>query len=97
MSKFERSAPQTSADNLPLIRASELAQYGFCERAWWLGVVKKIPSQNQVSLTRGCSRHQRHEQWVQSAARWRRVGLMLLGVGGLFLLVSLLWLWLGGG
>jgi hypothetical protein len=23
-------------DNLPFIRASELAEYSFCRRAWWL-------------------------------------------------------------
>jgi len=82
------------AENLPLIQASELAQYSFCQRAWWLGTVKQLPSANQARMVRGTTMHAHHGQQVRAALYWHRVGLFLLGSGGLFLVIVLLWLWL---
>ena len=83
----ERSTP---------IRASELAQFDFCQRAWWLGTVQQRPTDNQASLARGQRVHARHEDRVSAAARWRRAGYMLIGAGGILLIVTILWL-LGAG
>lgn len=85
------------AHNLPVIRASELASYSFCRRAWWLGVVKKIPSGRQKILTRGRQMHLRHERMVRRAVYWGQAGRFLVGMGGLSLLLGLLWLWLNSG
>jgi hypothetical protein len=76
--------------NAPLIRASELAQYGFCRRAWWLGIVKGIRPSNQIALIRGTQHHTRHAGKVQAAARWRYLGLISLGVGSFLLAIALL-------
>lgn len=90
-----RTDPANSGmeNNLPLIQASELAQYSFCQRAWWLGTVKKLPSVNQSRLDRGTARHAQHGQQVRAALYWQRVGLFLLGSGGFVLMLALLWLW----
>lgn len=79
---------------LPLIRASELAQYSFCRRAWWLGTVKGLPSRRQAALERGARQHRQHGRQVDQARRWQQVGLALLGSGLVGLLAAgLLGLW----
>ncbi|MEW5960808.1 MAG: hypothetical protein AB1801_24040 [Chloroflexota bacterium] len=78
----------------PLIRASELAQFDFCRRAWWLGTVKGWPADNRASLKRGTAGHRFHGRQVHLAARWRRVGLLLLAGGGLLLVTAVVRLWL---
>jgi hypothetical protein len=88
--------PSHAAGSAP-IRASELAQYSFCHRAWWLERVKKLPADSQARLARGRQAHLRHEDRVSAAARWRRVGLILIGAGGLSLVAALLWLFAAGG
>lgn len=81
---------QPPQHNLSLIRASELGQYGFCHRAWWLGTVKGLPTARQDRLTRGTQHHRRHADQVRIALRWRQAGLVLLSAGGLFLIIAFL-------
>jgi hypothetical protein len=76
----------------PIIQASELAQYSFCHRAWWLGTVKNLPSRRQADLARGLRHHARHGYQVESAGRWRQLGLILLGSGVLMVVMVLIWL-----
>ena len=71
----------TSAPKPALIQASELAQYGFCQRAWWLGTVKGQTSANQVALNQGVQSHRSHADRVRAAFRWRYAGLAVLGLG----------------
>jgi hypothetical protein len=91
---MERVNRPTEPGNLPLIRASELSQYSFCHRAWWLGTIKGLPSKKQEALTGGIQRHYRHGRQVRVALRWRWIGLILLGGGSLFLAAALLLFWL---
>jgi len=67
--------------NLPLIQASELAQYGFCQRAWWLGTVKEESPVNQSAVAKGVQTHRSHANKVRVAFRWRYAGLVVLGLG----------------
>ncbi len=76
----------------PLIQASELAQYGFCHRAWWLGAVKKLPSRQRAARARGQRYHEQHARQLGAASRWGWLGWGLL-LGGLGLLVVLMGLW----
>ena len=85
------SSKQTN--NPPLIRASELAHYGFCQRAWWLSTVKKHPTTNRASQARGTAYHQAHLARVAHISRWRRVGVYLWLGGGLILLALTVWLY----
>ena len=87
------TAPSSPEPRPPLIRASELAQYGFCRRAWWLRRAQRWPPQQQAARIRGRRRHAQHARRLRQAGRWRRLGLWLLGGGGL-LLISAMWLWL---
>ena len=79
----------TTPPNLPLIKASELAQYGFCQRAWWLGTVKGEPSANQPALTKGVQSHRSHADKVHAAFRWRYAGLAVLGLGCFMLVMTI--------
>jgi len=90
----EPSSSETT-NKPPLIRASELAHYGFCRRAWWLRSVQKVPQAKQKARTRGIAYHRRHSDLVDLTRRWRQAGLYLLGLGGLLLLTFALW-WLVG-
>ena len=78
-----------------LIRASDIGQYLFCQRAWWLARVMDIPSTNVGEMTAGTQAHQRHGQRVIWAARARRVGIALLAVA-LLLLLATLWILIRG-
>ena len=90
----QRSSQPPGAPPEPVIRASELAQYSFCQRAWWLGTVKGLPSQSQAALDRGTRLHQQHGRLVDTAGRWRRLGLVLLAGGFLIMLTTVLFcLW----
>jgi hypothetical protein len=71
----------TTANNSALIQASELAQYGFCQRAWWLGTVKGQASTKQSAIAKGIQDHRSHAGKVRTAFRWRYAGLAILGIG----------------
>ena len=66
--------------NNPVIRASEISQYAFCARAWWLGRVRGYRSSNLAAMRRGEARHRVHGRAVESyhRLRWFAVGLLAL-------------------
>jgi hypothetical protein len=72
-----------------VIRASELAQYGYCRKAWWLGSVEGIASSNVEALVRGTRAHRAHGQ----AAWWARalpvIAALLFFIAVLILVASL--------
>lgn len=43
-----------------VMRASEIGQYVFCHRAWWLGSVRGEPSANVPRMQMGTRVHERH-------------------------------------
>jgi len=65
-----------------IIKASELAQYGYCARAWWLGSVKGIAPANTEDLRRGTASHARHGRsvWAAGALRAGAIALVVLGL-----------------
>jgi hypothetical protein len=64
-----------------VIRASEIAQFGFCRRAWWLCRVHGYQPTNRAVLDAGAAFHARHGRSVAAAQRWQRLGYVLLGIG----------------
>ena len=72
-----------------LIRASEIGQYIFCERAWWLSRVQNVPSTNTAELAAGTQAHERHGRNVAQAGRVRQLGVILLTLGIVFFLVTI--------
>jgi hypothetical protein len=60
------------------IRASELADYVYCRRAWWLRRVQGFASDNVRELTSGAHYHQQHGQVVRRAIWARRLAYLLI-------------------
>jgi len=67
------------------IRASEISDYVYCRRAWWLKRVRGFSSQNVRELTAGTAYHRKHGQLVQRSIWARRLAYVVL-----FIVVALL-------
>lgn len=65
-----------------IIRASEVGQYLFCARAWWLGAIEGVSPSNVRELEAGSGAHARHGRTVALAGLAQRlaIGLLLIGV-----------------
>lgn len=61
-----------------VVRASELGQYDYCARAWWLGRVRGVKSENSAAMERGTAGHRAHGRAVAGARRLRWLGATLL-------------------
>jgi len=72
-----------------LIRASEITQWAYCQRAWWLAG-QGYENRNTAALQAGTSAHERHGRTVAGSARTHVVALALLIVGLLLLVAALL-------
>ncbi len=68
-------------DDRPIIRASELGDYEFCARSWWLRRVLGWPSRYQERLERGEYAHAAHGQAVASSGRLITFGIVLVVIG----------------
>ena len=83
----------TKPDNNDVLRASELGEYVYCERAWWLRRVQDVPSRNVAALHSGQQAHDRHGRSVATYQTQRRLALALALLAVLAMLAGLL----GGG
>ena len=72
-----------------VIRASELGQYAYCAKAWWLASVEGVPSSNVREMDAGTSAHEQHGQTVQLSLWLSRAGLACLALGILMLVFFL--------
>jgi CRISPR/Cas system-associated exonuclease Cas4 (RecB family) len=77
-----------------VIRASEVSQYVFCARAWWLGRVKGYRTTNVRAMRQGTARHEAHGRAVVGYLLLRRLAVALIVLAGMLLV---LWLLLGMG
>jgi hypothetical protein len=66
-----------------IIRASEIAQYAFCARAWWLGRVQGYRSTNVAAMQQGTAQHRRHGRSVVGYHLLRRLAVGLIVLAGL--------------
>jgi len=71
-----------------VIRASEIGQYAYCARAWWLSNVKGVPSSSTVELAHGEVVHQQHGRMVWAAGATRTLALVLAVVAVILLLAA---------
>jgi hypothetical protein len=78
-----------SQTRVPIIRASEIGQYVFCRRAWWLGAVQGYRPVNHAVLDAGTWTHLQHGRSVAGSQRWHRMGYSLLILGGILGAVAL--------
>ncbi len=75
-----------------LIRASEIGEYVFCRRAWWLGRVQGEASLNVGEMGTGLAAHARHGQGLAFAGCLQRAAYGLFALAALtaaFWLISL--------
>ena len=69
-----------------ILRASEIGEYVFCHRAWWLHRVQGFESANRALMEAGVIRHAQHGRAVQHAAALRRTAIVILVVALFFAL-----------
>ncbi len=72
------------------IRASELARWAYCQRAWWLQYVQGHPPMNREALDKGHQAHEALGRQVRHAALYRFLALLLVGVAVLIIALLLL-------
>ena len=61
-----------------VIRASEIGEYVFCHRAWWLHQIEGETSANTRALADGTAQHAQHGRLVSLAGALRRLTVVLL-------------------
>ena len=61
-----------------IIRASEIGEYVYCHRAWWLHRVKGIESANREHMQAGSAQHLAHGRAVQQSVSLFRFGFVLV-------------------
>lgn len=73
-----------------IIRASEIGQYDFCAKAWWLGSIEGVPPANLHELQAGTAVHEEHGRQVRRAAQLQAAAFMLVGLGVIVLVLALI-------
>jgi hypothetical protein len=61
-----------------VIEASEIVDYIYCRRAWWLQRIVGRESRNVQQLSYGDAYHRRHRANLDKANRGRKFALMLI-------------------
>lgn len=61
-----------------IIKASEIAEYMFCNRAWWLSRVSGRKSNHVRQMAQGTSFHEAHGRLVRRAHQSKLIAYFLL-------------------
>jgi CRISPR/Cas system-associated exonuclease Cas4 (RecB family) len=61
--------------DLRVIRASEIGEYVFCHRAWWLHHIQGVESANRERMSAGVVHHQAHGHAVIRSSALQRAAL----------------------
>ena len=72
-----------------IIRASEIGQYDFCAKAWWLGSIEGVPPSNLSQLQTGTAAHEEHGRQVKRASQLQVAAIVLVGLGVIVLMLAL--------
>ncbi len=60
------------------IRASEIGDYVYCRRAWWLRRVRGAASANTAQMQAGTRHHEQHGRLVRRAIWAQRIAYVAL-------------------
>ncbi len=60
------------------IRASEIGEYVFCNRAWWLKRVRGVQSRNVRHLKAGHHYHKQHGNQIRKISWMRKLAYTML-------------------
>jgi CRISPR/Cas system-associated exonuclease Cas4 (RecB family) len=60
-----------------IVRASEIGEYVFCRRAWWLRAVQGFDSTHRREMEAGTLSHVQHGRVVNAAAMIRLVAVLV--------------------
>ena len=71
------------------IRASEIGEYVFCHRAWWLRHVQGYESANVRELAEGTAVHTTHGRLVSAASGLRLLAVLLVVIALIMAVLSL--------
>ena len=71
-----------------IIRASEIGQYDFCAKAWWLGSIEGVSPSNIRQLQAGTAAHEAHGRQVKRASQLQAAAFILVGLGVIILLLA---------
>lgn len=74
---------------MKVIRASEIGEYVYCHRAWWLRHVQGLTSSNVTELAGGTATHLGHGRLVGLASALRTLAILLLVAAALVVFFSL--------
>jgi hypothetical protein len=78
-------------EGVPTISASELGQYAFCARGWWLGRTKGYASLHTQEMASGSAAHLAHGRSVMRYLGGQRLAWVLWLLATLAGLVGLYW------
>jgi hypothetical protein len=70
-----------------VLRASEIGEYVYCHRAWWLHRVQGLESANRPQMEAGTFKHVEHGRAVQRADAMRRAAIILFVIALFFALM----------
>ena len=73
-----------------IIRASEIGQYDFCAKAWWLGSIEGVQPSNIRELQAGTAAHEEHGRQVRRASQMQLAAYALVALGVIILMLALL-------
>jgi len=73
-----------------VIRASEIGQYAYCARDWWLGSVEGLPSSHLDEMADGEAVHRRHGRRVKASITLRRLAYLLLALAVVLILAAVM-------
>ena len=72
-----------------IVRASEIGEYLYCRRAWWLRHVQGLESANEGVMAEGTETHAGHGRLVGAAAALRALALLVFVAALLVFVVTL--------
>ncbi len=76
--------------NKPLVSASDIGAWAFCQRAWWLARVQGAEHRNPAVLQRGDAMHADHGRTALRATWLRRAAIALIIVAGVLFVAALM-------